>query len=152
MSTLNLRRFSRRQVKLTESFCDISFNAIRQGEARPKRIDGGHKKKKTKVSHIKTPTLTEEVCFTHFWRCFKQLVCTLTFQVIAAASKPPEVNPFLQDYMDDMDQNLILCRYSLQTQSVRYFCQGAQLTHLKQNPFDIKPYLRNIGKRPKYWY
>lgn len=60
------------------------------GEARPKRIDGGHKKKKTKVSHIKTPTLTEEV--------------------IAAASKPPEVNPFLQDYMDDMDQNLILCR------------------------------------------
>ena len=36
--------------------------------------------------------------------------------MIAAASKPPEVNPFLQDYMDDMDQNLILCRYSLQTQ------------------------------------
>ena len=66
MSTLNLRRFSRRQVKLTESFCDISFNAIRQGEARPKRIDSGHKKKKTKVSHIKTPTLTEEVCITHF--------------------------------------------------------------------------------------
>jgi len=60
------------------------------GEPKPKRIDGGHKKKKFKVNHVKTPTLTDEV--------------------IAAASKPPEVDPFLQDYMDDMDQNLILCR------------------------------------------
>ena len=68
--------------------------------------------------------------FVFIWRCFKQLVCTLTSQVIAAASKPPEVNPFLQDYMDDMDQNLILCRYSPQTQSVRNFYQGAQLTYL----------------------
>ena len=90
--------------------------------------------------------------FVFIWRCFKQLVCTLTSQVIAAASKPPEVNPFLQDYMDDMDQNLILCRYSPQTQSVRNFYQGAQLTHLKQNLCDTEPYLRNIGKRPKYWY
>ena len=90
--------------------------------------------------------------FVLIWRCFKQLVCMLTSQVIAAASKPPEVNPFLQDYMDDMDQNLILCRYSPQTQSVRNFYQGAQLTHLKQNLCDIEPYLRNIGKRPKYWY
>ena len=56
-------------------------------------------------------------------------------QVIAAASKPPEVDPFLQDYMDDMDQNLILCRYS----SFNRFCQ-------------IILHLRNIGKRPKYWY
>jgi len=60
------------------------------GEPKPKRTDGGHKKKKIKVNHVQTPTLTDEV--------------------IAAASKPPEVDPFLQDYMDDMDQNLILCR------------------------------------------
>ena len=56
-------------------------------------------------------------------------------QVIAAASKPPEVDPFLQDYMDDMDQNLILCRYSYSNG----FCQ-------------IIVNFRNIGKRPKYWY
>ena len=39
-------------------------------------------------------------------------------QVIAAASKPPEVDPFLQDYMDDMDQNLILCRFSHLTRDI----------------------------------
>merc|ERR1712203_1207028 len=50
------------------------------GDPKPKRIDGGQKKKRSKVNHIKTPTLTDEV--------------------IAAASKPPEVDPFLQDYMD----------------------------------------------------
>ena len=42
-------------------------------------------------------------------------------QVIAAASKPPEVDPFLQDYMDDMDQNLILCRFSHGTSVSDYY-------------------------------
>ena len=32
-----------------------------QGEPKPKRIDGGHKKKKFKVNHVQTPTLTDEV-------------------------------------------------------------------------------------------
>ena len=32
-----------------------------QGDPKPKRIDGGHKKKKCKVNHVQTPTLTDEV-------------------------------------------------------------------------------------------
>ena len=81
-----------------------------QGEPKPKRIDGGHKKKKFKVNHVQTPTLTDEVPIDFGSR--SNLGSMVFLQVIAAASKPPEVDPFLQDYMDDMDQNLILCRFS----------------------------------------
>jgi len=61
------------------------------GEPRPRRVEpGGQKKKRQKTGH--------------------QLAPTLTLEVLEAAKKPPEVDPDHQDFQDQMDQNLILCR------------------------------------------